>query len=236
MSVNGNLLRQLPFKGKSSIYVKGSLEELVHKQNTLMRRLLWFVGIIMVFLIGLSIAQVALLANLHSSGTMMARTTESTVGMRSDFQDIKTKTERYLQYLVGDLPEDQLKLSARKIVGIVDNVHRLSGKLAEVTPERIEAILRHTNEITQRVSETLSQVNIDQGRAIASHVGEIIGGLSPQLVSRWFTSVSDLSTHVSEISDQATRENLMQKISIALGTIQTIGSRVEQLHELTIKI
>lgn len=190
----------------------------------------------MVCLIGLSIAQVVLLANLHTSSGMMARTTENTVGMRSDFNEIRAQAESFLTSLVNDLPENQLKISSRKIVGIVDNVHQLSGKLAQVTPERIETILRHSNEITQRVSESLSHINVEQSQAMISHVGEIIGGLTPDLVSRWFTSVSDLSNHVSELSDRAERENLTQKISAALDTIQTIGTRVEQLHELTIKI
>jgi len=231
----GNSLFRGP-KKQGTPYVTGSVEALIHTQNMLMNRLLWFVGTIMVVLIGLGIAQVVLLANLHSSGTLMARTTENTVGMRSDFNEIRTKTEKWIQYLMGDMPEDQLKLTARKVVGIVDNVHQLSGKMAQVTPERIESILRQSNDITQRIADAFSHVNVEQGRALVSHMGEIVGGLTPALVSRWFSSVSDLSSHIAELSDQATRENLTQKVSTALDTIKNIGTRVEQLHELTIKI
>ena len=203
------------------------------KQHT---KLLWFVGMIMFFLFGLSVAQVVLLANLHASGTLMARTTESTVGMRQDMNELRTRTEAWMHSLSGDLPEDQLKKSTRKLLNIVENVQELTARFAQVTPARVEGIIQNTHDITIKLSEVASQVDLQQSRALVSRIGELIGGITPELMTRWFTSLAELADHASQLGEEATQRNLTARVSETLETLQEIGKRVSKLHELTLKI
>ena len=201
---------------KKQPFVKGSNGALLHQQNILMNRLVWFVGIIMVFLIGLSIAQLVLLANLHASGAMVARTTESTVGMREDMGALQKRVETWM----GDMP-------AQKVAGIVNNLHELSTNLARVTPAQLEGILRNAKDITERVS---------QSRDLFVRTGELFSSLTPALITRFMSSASVLAEYASELGKEAYDNNVTARASEALETLRGIGQRLERLHELTIKI
>lgn len=221
---------------QKSPYVKGSTAALFHTQNRLMNRLVWFVGIIMVFLVGLSIAQVVLLANLHASGAMVARTTESTTGMRRDLQALQERLTTWTSTLVGDLPQDELKGSARKVLGIVDNLHELSSRMAHVTPAQLDSVLRNTNEITERVSSALGGVDGTRARTVFQRAGELLSSVSPSMVVRLFSSISEVADHVAQLGEDASKNNMTARVSEALDTLQSIGRKLEELHELTIKI
>ena len=209
---------------------------MLSRQNTLMGRLLCFVGIITFIVVGMGITCIILLANLQTSSDMVARTTDSTVSMRSDMLEMREQLSGWLAGVATEIKPEQLQMSARKVVAIVDNVHQLSGKLARVTPEQIETIVSHTNEIATKFNSALEHIDSAQTQVVVGRVGEIVADLTPAIINRWFTAVSDLASHASIVSNDVEREHLVNKIAATLDTIKSIGTRVEQIHEFTLKI
>lgn len=207
-------------------------------------RLVWWIrawaGATFVVVVGLLIAVVVLLAGMSQTGTMMKKTTESTVGMRSDMQDAIGNGTIFLKDLQKHFPKNQAEVTAGQLLGIVQNVHNITSKAASMTPDQLKQITAHLDSALVSVRDTVNAIREGTANpklnATLVHVQKLIVGTKPDSLGRLVESIGSLSQHASALAQEAERGHMVNKLDAVLVELRAIGERAKKLHEIAIKI
>jgi hypothetical protein len=133
--------------------------DLIIKTNYL-RRLLWFVG----FILGLNIAGIVLLAIMMGGASdtpvMMTRMDSGMAKMVGSMDDGKQAVEIVVKYIKDKFPPDQLEVTTRQILGIIENVYKVSS--TAVSPQEVENVKLHVMSIIERADTIVSSIPSDK--------------------------------------------------------------------------
>ena len=198
-------------------------------------------GLTFFVVMGLLIAVVVLLAGMSQTGTMMTKTTESTVGMRADMKQAMDHGQAFLEELKAHFPPNQSEITVAQILGIVENIHKITGKASTITPDQIGRIAEHVDSTLVSIKVMVDGFSSGehtgtQLSATIGHIQELIANISPTMISDLATSINGLATHAGTLASEAEQGHVIAKVEEALVTLKEIGDRLKTLHEITVKI
>lgn len=124
-----------------------------------LRRILWFLGIIMV----INIAGIALLGVMvggaKDTPVMMTRMDDGMAKMVGDMGEGKQALINVVNHLKTKFPPNQLEQTTRQVLGIIKNVYKVSENA--VSPREVENAKLHIMSIIERVDTIVSSIPAD---------------------------------------------------------------------------
>jgi len=171
----------------------------------------------MLLVIGIGSALIVAGFAVQASGDMMTKTSEATVSMHDETLQTKADVTNYIAQLKSNFPAGQDVETARQLLGIVENAHKISSGvsllLENVQPETVTELSGHVGTIVSKVDMLFAQVSQEEMtriKVLFDHMQELVAGVTPAHVTKLMDGVSETAKHVGEMSKEAEQSHLVQ--------------------------
>lgn len=178
-----------------------------------------------------------LLLGAVQSADLMTRTSEATVGMRTDTQQLMKNVENYLKDLRTDFPANQDAVTIRHVLGIIENAHTISSTLSRLQPEAVSGIVGHVSQVMDRVTQAINQVGTDQisrMMVMMDHVQELVAGVTPAQMNKLVDGAAEVAEHTGKLTEQADRLNLIQEARSLVEEMKLVANQAKSIHQVTL--
>ena len=179
-----------------------------------------WVGITLVLVIGIGTALIVAGFAVQASGDMMTKTSAATVSMHDETMQTKKDVTKYIDSLRSQFPAGQDVTTARQLLGVVENVHKITSRTAalleHVEPQTVTDISNHVKTISNKLDLLFQQVSeeeVTRAKVLFDHMQELVAGITPAHVTKLMDGVSETAKHVGVMSKEAEETHLVQHSS-----------------------
>ena len=194
-------------------------------------------------MVGVLIAILVLLAAGAAGSDMMLKTSESTIAMRNQTEQLQIDVKSHIKDIMSHFPDDKEEVLVGQAFNIVENVHKISSRveylLNHMEPDTVPNVINSVNSVLEKVQAILGNVDANQSSKIMAavdHVQELIANISPDQVQKIVDGVGETSEHVGHMTNQADENNLMSRVLKLVDDAESVVSNLKRVHSVTIDL
>lgn len=192
---------------------------------------------------GLLIAVVVALYGAYQSSDMMTKTSESTVAMHTETQEMRTNVESWIHKFRKEFPSNQEVLTTQQILGTIENIHKISARgeylLSNIEPESLPNVVKNLNGVLekfQKMTNNVDKSQMDRIMATAFHLSELVAGISPTQINQFMGGISETAEHVGHMADQADADKFIDKATTLIAAFKKTTEKINAIQKVTIDL